>query len=248
MLKGKYVVLSLAAALVCWQLAGIETVNSGVVDPCKTTATAGVGTSFVGTVNSPGGVVVVNSSLTFACPQGDGDALSANGLTITVTVKDNTNAPIPGVPASDFWVIGCNDRLTLCGGAGSLGASAATDAAGVTTITGDPATSGCDIGVRVVVQGIVVQTAACTPLCLAIAVATPDMKASGCAGENICPDGWVDNLDFQYFAFSYTTAGNPTPLYRYCHDYATPYGQISLADFSKFSVHRQYPATKGHQC
>ena len=229
MLKGKYIVLSLAAALVCWQMAGVDTVNSGVVDPCKTTATAA-------------------SGITFACPQGDGDALSSLGLTITVTVRDNTNAPIPGIPASDFWLIGCNDKLTLCGGAGSMGASAATDANGVTTLTGDPATSGCDTGVKVVVQGIVVQDANCNPLCLNIGVSTPDMKATGCAGENICPDGQVTDLDFNYFSFSFATAGNPTPIYRQCHDYAAPFGAISLADFSKFSVHRLYPAPVGHKC
>lgn len=221
MLKGKYIVLSLAAALVCWQMAGVDTVNSGIVDPCKTTATAATGT-------------------TFACPQGDGDALSAAGLTITVTVRDNTNAPIPGVPASDFWLVGCNDKLALCGGSGSMGASAATNASGVTTITGDPSVGGCDTGVKVVVQGIVVQTGgSCLPLCLNIAVHTPDMKSvAGCAGDNICPDLIIGTSDFSYFATGYATAGNPAPVYKACLDYASPFASpIGLADFSKFSVH-----------
>jgi hypothetical protein len=221
MLKGKYVVLSLAAALVCMQLAGIETVNSGVVDPCKTTATAASGTSF-------------------ACPQGDGDALSAAGLTITVTVRDNTNAPIPGVPASDFWLVGCNDRLVLCGGSGSMGATGATDANGVTTIAGDPAVGGCDTGVKVVVQGIVVQEPVnCTPLCLNIAIHTPDMKsAAGCAGDNICPDLLIGTSDFSYFSTGYATSANPTPAYKPCLDMAAPFAApIALADFSKFSAH-----------
>jgi hypothetical protein len=28
-----------------------------------------------------------------------------------VTVKDNLNAPVAGVPAADIWLIGCNDLI-----------------------------------------------------------------------------------------------------------------------------------------
>ena len=93
MLKRKFAVLSLAAAaLLCLQFAGANTVNSGVVDPCFSSA------------SSPAGVI-------FACPQDDGVLLSTAGLTSNVTVKDNLNAPVAGVPAADIWLIGCNDLI-----------------------------------------------------------------------------------------------------------------------------------------
>ncbi|MDH5627168.1 MAG: hypothetical protein OEY69_02625, partial [Candidatus Krumholzibacteria bacterium] len=79
MLKGKFAILSLvAAALLCWQVAGVDTVNSGIVDPCNSTASSAAGVHFI-------------------CPQGDGDPLSGAGLTISVTINDNTNAPVAGI-------------------------------------------------------------------------------------------------------------------------------------------------------
>ena len=213
MLKGKFAVLSLvAAALLCWQVAGVSTVNSGIVDPCNSTA------------STAGGVH-------FACPQSDGDALGA--AAISVTIRDNTNAPVVGIPAADFWLIGCNDLLVLCGGAGSINAVAATDANGQTTINGDIATSGCDSGVRVVCQGIVLGNGACAPLCLAIAVRSPDQKNA--AGGALPPDGVVSGSDFAFFGTSYQSPPKP---YFACHDFVgNPYGTITVADFAKFGSH-----------
>jgi hypothetical protein len=218
MLKGKFAVLSLvAAALLCWQVAGVSTVNSGVVDPCNSTASSAAGVHFI-------------------CPQGDGDALSAAGLTISVTIKDNTNAAVAGLPAADFWLIGCNDLLVLCGGSGSINASAATNAAGQTTITGDISGSGCDTGVRVVCQGIVLGNGACAPICLAIAVRSPDQKNT--AGGP--PEGLVSGSDFAFFGTSYQSPPKP---YFACHDFVGgPYGTIAVSDFAKFGAHFN------HQC
>lgn len=213
MLKGKFAVLSLvAAALLCWQVAGVETVNSGIVDPCESTASSAAGVHFV-------------------CPQGDGDALSSAGLTISVTIEDNTGAGIPGIPAADFWLIGCNDLIVLCGGSGSINATAATDANGMTTIAGDITGSGCDTGVRVVCQGIILGNGACAPLCLAIQVRSPDQRSP----VGATPDGQVTLADLAFFGTSYQSPPKP---YFACHDFVGgPFGTITLGDFAKFGAH-----------
>jgi hypothetical protein len=138
MFKGKFVVLSLiAAALLCWQVLPmtVNTVNSGIVDACSSSA------------SSIGGCWLI-------CPQGDGDRLDASGATISVVVKDQAGAPIPGIPAADFWLMGCTDPgIVLCGGGGSINAAAATDVNGETTIAAAMAAGGCDVsGVVVVVR------------------------------------------------------------------------------------------------
>lgn len=224
MLKEKFAVLTLvAAALLCWQVAGVETVNSGIVDPCNSTASSAAGVHFI-------------------CPQGDGEALNAAttpnpDMTISVTIQDNTTAPVVGIPAADFWLIGCNDLLLLCGGSGSINATGATNALGQTTISGDIAGSGCDVGVRVVCQGIVIGNGACAPICLPIAVRSPDQKntVGGPA------DGVVGPSDFSFFGTSYQS---PPKVYFACHDFvATPvgpgalYGTITPADFARFGSH-----------
>lgn len=176
MLKGKFAVLSLtAAALLCLQVAGADTVNSGVVDPCNSSASGAAG-------------------VIFACPQSDGDLLSGSGLTISVTVMDNVPAPVVGVPAADIWLIGCNDLLALCGGSGAINATAATDVNGQTTITGDIAAGGCDNGgVRVVVQGIVIGAGVCADPCVAVKVRSADFN-----GNLI-----INVVDFAFFAGGY---------------------------------------------
>jgi len=221
MLKGKFAVLSLAAAaLLCLQVAGVNTVNSGVVHPCNSTAAAAAGNNF-------------------ACPQSDGDALSAGGNTITVTVHDNTNAPVVGIPATDFWVIGCNNLLVLCGGAGSSGATAASDALGMTTIAGDIAAGGCDTGVKVVVQSIILGGGACAVLCLAIVVRSADLLGPA-AGP---PDLKVDVLDFAKFGSLYPFPGGghiygPGACQNSAMiDFVAPYGTVNVQDFAKFGAH-----------
>jgi len=238
MLKGKYVLLSLAAALVCWQVAGVDTVNSGIVDACKST------------VSGNAGVVLV-------CPLGDGDPLNAAvggvNATVNLTVRDNTNTGIPGIPATDMWLVGCNDGLLLCGGSQGSNADAATTATGATTFSNEPIAGGCDTGLYAVVQGVVIQTAgSCLPTCVAIQGRSPDYKSAGapgpapCGGDLRCPDSKVTNADFSWFVTHYPTTGNPGATYLACADYAAPLGApIGLADFSKFSVHF---AGAGHKC
>ena len=211
MFKGKFVVLSLiAAALLCWQVmpSTVDTVNSGIVGPCSSTA------------SSAGGCF-------FTCPAGDGDRLDASGATISVVVKDNTGAPIPGILANDFWLMGCSDPgMVLCGGGGSMNADSATNSNGETTLSGQLAAGGCDsVGVHVVVQGVVLEDVnnSCLDLCLGIVVVTPDINA----------DLVVDLIDLSLFATQYTS---PPKMYLTCLDYNCD-GVIDLIDFSLFSQH-----------
>jgi len=160
-----------------------------------------------------------------ACPQGDGEDFADAGAQITVVVKDNTGTPVPGIPASDFWLIGCNDALVLCGGAGSIDADSASNASGVTTISGDVAAGGCDSGVQVVVQGIVIRDPAdCVGLlCLPINVISVDYNA----------DLVVNLVDFSIFGPAFPS---PPQTYDTCLDYNCD-GVINLVDFSIFGGH-----------
>jgi hypothetical protein len=208
MLKGKFAVLALAAAaLLCLQIAGVDTANSGNVDPCNSSAT------------SPAGVI-------FACPYGDGDALNVIGLTISVNVKDNTlpsGLPVPGVPATDMWLISCNDLLFLCNGSSAITASAATDVNGNSTFTGDLAMGGCDNGgVRVVVQGIVIGAGVCGDPCVPVKVRSSDLNASGVP----------DVIDFGTFATGYPV----DPAVNDCRDFNND-SLVDVVDFAKFSGH-----------
>jgi len=211
MLKAESAVLLLAGTILL--VLHVDGVNSasGIVHPCNSTA------------SSATGVVV-------ACPQSDGNALGAAGLTISVTVRDNTNAPIVGMPRADVWLAGCNFLLVLCGGSGAINAAAPTNVLGQTTITGDIAAGGCDVGVKVIVQGIVIGGGACAPICLGIAVRSPDLV--GAAGG--LPDYKVNSLDLAKFATDYRS---PPKAYNPCIDYIAPFGIVDLGDFAVFGRH-----------
>lgn len=230
MLKGKFVVLSLGvAALLCLQ-AGVSTVNSGIVSGCNSTA------------SSPGTYPADVNDVHFACPKGDVvNGLGVLGLTISVTVKDNANLAIVGMPASDIWAKGCNDALVLCGGSATINASAATDALGQTTITGDMAAGGCDVGLNVVIQGVIIGGTGCPAICLGIAVRTPDFTSSGGGA----PDNKVDIFDFTDLTKGFPTKyQSPPKPYAACYDLvgSPTFGTINLPDFAKFGEHYQ------HQC
>lgn len=209
MLKGKFAIALAAAALLSWQVAGVETVNSGIVDPCSSSASSATG-------------------VIFGCPQGDGSPLAGAGLTISVTVKDNTGAGILGIPAGDIWLVGCSGTLELCGGSLAINASGATDSNGETTITGDIATGGCDTGVYVIVQGIPLDCASCVP----VSVRTADFVA---------PFGTIGLADFAFFGSAFPPY--PPNAYNACADFVAPYATpVALADFAQFGAHF------GHVC
>ena len=93
------------------------TAHGRIVDLCLSTVSASEGCVFV-------------------CPAGDGQTLADRGAVIDVTILDDYGEPIVGIPASDFWVIGCEDNLVLCGGSASINADGPTDGSGHTTISG----------------------------------------------------------------------------------------------------------------
>jgi hypothetical protein len=198
-------VLSLAAAL----LLVASVAFGGIIDPCLSTAT------------SAGGCVMV-------CPAGDGDQMSDQGATISITIVDGSSVAIEGIPATDFYVIDCDpvNDMTLCGGASSSNATAATDVNGQTTMEGDIAAGGCADGVAVVVQGFVIQDSpACTvPTCLSILIRSPDMNG----------DLVVNLADFSAFGLAY-----PPNAYNKCADFNCD-ASVNLQDFSTFGLHYQH--------
>jgi hypothetical protein len=210
MLKGKFAVLSLAAAaLLCLQLAAVETASSGNVDQCLSEATGA-------------------SGVIFACPASDGDALSGAGLTITVIARNAAGVGIPGIPAADIWLLGCNALITLCGGSGGINASGPTDANGQTTITGDIAAGGCDLGgVRAVIQGVLIGAGGCGDPCVLVKVKSSDLVP---AQGNLV----VDLADFAKFGTGYQS---PPKAYQECLDYVAPFGEVKLNDFGKYGSH-----------
>jgi hypothetical protein len=185
--------------------------NALIPDPCQST------------VSSASGVLL-------ACPRGDGPTLADGGLTVSLAVRDAIGFPVPGIPATDIWLIGCNNLLALCGGSGAINASGPTDASGQTTVTDAFAAGGCDLGgVRVVVQGIVIGAGGCGQPCAPVKVKSPDIDS------NLA----VNVADFARFGAGYTS---PPKTYNECLDFAVPFGTVDLADLVKFAVHF------GHAC
>jgi len=227
MFKGKFVFLSLilAAALSMQMMpVGVDTANSGIVNACSSSASSGGGKIFscpsaLGTSPNGGGLIGV---------------LSDAGISIAVTVKDNNDVAIAGVPAADFWVIGCHDSLMLCGGSGGVNADSASNASGNTTISGQMLAGGCDTKVQVVVQGVVIADPNnwANPLCLDVYVVTPDSDG----------DLDADLGDFNNFAISYPSYDaflNPIKGYLgvgECFDYNFD-SKVDLGDFNTYGQH-----------
>jgi hypothetical protein len=160
---------------------------------------------------------------------GGGDRLRDLGATISVVARDNTGTAIPGIPAADFWVIGCTDGLVLCGGSAAVNADSVSNASGETTISNVLRVGGCDTGVQVVIQGTVInESGNCgTLLCLPIVINTTDLNAD-----------LKSNLqDFSSFAQQFPSVANPNPVYNSCLDYNCDGAPLGLIDFSIFAQH-----------
>jgi len=164
------------------------------------------------------------------CPEGDGDGLAEIGAVITVTVADITGAPIVGIPASDYWLIGCEDNIVLCAGSAAINADSASNSDGVTTISGRLAAGGCDNSLVVVVQGIVADDPPGSGawLCLPYDTKSPDITGDGGVVDLV-----VDIIDLAAFAMGYTS---PPRVYDTCFDFNCD-GTVGLIDFAIFAQH-----------
>jgi hypothetical protein len=201
MFKSKLGVLTvLAAGLML--VAG--TAFAGLADPCQSSAT------------SAGGHVL-------SCPQGDGQSFASAGATISVTILDNLGNPIPGIPASDFWLESCDAAHTdtLCSGMHSVDADSMTNAAGQTTISDPWRMGGCALNVIVVCQGVTIGSAPGCPNrdCLSVASRSVDLDA----------DNSVGLTDFTAFSAVYLTSDQ-------CADFDAA-GGVGITDFTAFTAH-----------
>jgi hypothetical protein len=236
----------------CLVVAALLVANSAAfaqIDPCNSTAAVVLD-------GAPSLPVVLPT-----CPQGDGGSMIAYGWYIALTIRNAAGLPIPGIPASDFWIVDCdaaNTLIVLCGGSASSAADAATDALGkttmsqtqpaISTLTGpigcitatppcspEPAGSArCTDGVYIIVQSVILddQTTNCTTkMCYPINVRSCDLTGDGC----------VSSADLSTFAIGYTGGvGWPNP----CIDFSAS-GTINLPDLAFFALHFGPP---GHCC
>jgi hypothetical protein len=221
MFKGKFVFLSLilAAALSMQMMpAGVDTASSGIVNPCSSTASTG------------GGEIFSCPSALGNSPNGGGliGILSDAGISIAVAVRDDNGIAVAGIPAADFWLIGCADSMDLCGGSGGVNADSASNADGLTTISGQLLAGGCVTQVQVVVQGVTIADPNnwANPLCLDISVVTPDSNN----------DLAVNLGDFGNFAIAYPSISKGYVGVGECFDYDFD-SDVDLGDFNTYSQH-----------
>jgi hypothetical protein len=171
----------------------------------------------------------------FVCPAGDTPSFAEQGWSIDIWVRSFGGIPIPGIPATDFWVIDCDPLgdASLCGGSASSNADAETDANGKTTMSLTTLVGGgCADGMTVVVQGSTVldTLSNCTTVvCFPIWVRSPDIDG------NL----EVNLVDLSFFAMAWP----PNP-YDACADLSID-GTVNLQDLSWFAFHFGPP---GHTC
>lgn len=169
------------------------------------------------------------------CPAGDftpvSEGCGGTGDYIRVEVKDGTDAGIPGIPWTDYWLDACTtgQELYLC--AGAVTADSLTNANGETTISDPIAAGGCILtgGVYLAVQNIPIEGSACAgPICLSMIVKSPDLTK----------DGHVDLSDFGVFGDAFGTSTGDVD-YDPCCDY-TDDGNVNLSDLGYFGDHWQH--------
>ncbi len=176
------------------------------------------------------------------CPAGDFEYIRDGcgiGLQnyIWVIVRTSYGVPIPGVPATDFWLNACDPatQLALC--AAPMLADSTTGSNGRTTISGRIAGGGCARagGIWIAVWGIIVSDPDhCErPLCLDIVIKSLDIM-----GEGGHPDGIVNLSDLIPFGSSYNK-NMGYPGFNPCCDYNDDI-HCNLSDFAFFGTHYQH--------
>jgi hypothetical protein len=169
-----------------------------------------------------------------ACPLGDTPSFLDQGWWVEVWVM-GTSGPIPGIPASDFWLYDCDplNDVVLCGGGASASADSATNAQGKTTLSlSTLVAGGCGDGTAVVIQGVIPDdslTNCTTQLCIPIDIRSPDIDGSLT----------VDLVDLSLLAASF-----PPRPYEKCCDLSVD-GVVNLIDLALFAMHFGPP---GHLC
>jgi hypothetical protein len=170
----------------------------------------------------------------FACPWGDTETFAEQGFMLAFTITGFTGDPIPGIPASDFWLIDCDPvlDLTLCAGSASSAADSATNGAGQTTMSnGTLKAGGCADGLSPVVQGFILEdpNADCNQYCFNIHVRSPDLDGSLV----------VNLVDLAIFSGCF-----PPRPYDTCCDLNCD-ATVNLQDLARFALHFGPP---GHSC
>jgi len=217
MFKGKVVALAL-------MLVFATSIYAGDVDDCNSTA----------------GVTCSGMKVSI-CPGGDFEYIrnGCKGVAdyIWIVARDNSNAPIQGIPWTDYWLNACDPlkQLWLC--ATPLIADSVTGVNGMTTFQGQIAAGGCTwhatapLGIWWAIQGKPILSHPCgtNKLCLDVMIKGPDLK--GASG----PDGKVNLSDLVPFGTTYAKLpGNP--LYNGCCDYNDD-NLVNLSDFAFFGTH-----------
>lgn len=217
MLKGKLAVLCLVAISL---LVVNGTASAGLIDAC---------------VSYWSLEAAVTPCPLFVCPQGDTGSFLDQGWWLWICVLDINGAPVPNVPATDFWLIDCDPigDAFLCNGSASSAADSLTNAAGMTTMSnGTVAAGGCADGMALVVQGFVIEdslTNCTTEFCCPIFLRSPDLS-----GDLI-----VNLVDLSIFAAAF-----PPQPFDTCADFNID-GLVNLVDLSNFAFHFGPP---GHVC
>lgn len=196
--------------------AGTEKVSSGTQDFHRPTSLGVLCCDFCRSTGSGDGCYLV-------CPQGDGtrfDDICYAAIISIVVINDF--GPVPGILPEGIWLVGATGGLTLCGNNGAINADSATSyypPVGYTTISGAMKAGGCDLGLNVVAEGVII---GCPALLFAYPTKSPDINR----------DLIVDIIDLALFAPVYLG----TQPYSQCMDYDCN-GDVSLRDFALFGVH-----------
>ena len=170
-----------------------------------------------------------------ACPQGDTDSFEDQGFIIfNITIRDMGGTPIPGIAATDFWVIDCDTQndIHLCNGQYSCDADGPTDANGVTHMRESVLSAGGYAnGLSVICMGVMLVDPdnGCLPYCLPVWLRSPDING----------DLTVNLTDLSLFTMHFPPGPYGIDSDLNCDDL------VGIVDLARFAMHFVPP---GHTC